>query len=274
MSQLRPLRTLHEYVVAYALLTLLGLICLVFSVWALLMYPLLPRRVGTAAGRFGIMAGFRVFSWALTLTGAYRLDLTAIDSLREGPPVILAPNHPSLIDALLILTRHPNIACVMKAELLGNVFLGAGSRLARYIPSDQPRQMIKEAVADLREGSVLLLFPEGTRSTLEPLNPLKASIGIIAKHAGVPVQVAIIETDSPYLGKGWPLFRRPNLPITYRVRLGRRFDPPVDVNSFMTALEREYIQQLSGAPQSDWLGSEAGASQLNTCRQSSPSSGQ
>ena len=273
MSLLRPLRIIHEYVIAYTLLTLLGLICLLFSVWALLMYPLLPRRLGTAAGRFGIMAGFRAFSWGLTITGAYKLDLSAIDSLREGPPVILAPNHPSLIDALLILTRHPNIACVMKAELMENLFLGAGSRLARYIPSDQPRQMIKDAVADLREGGVLLLFPEGTRSTHEPLNPLKASIGIIAKHAGVPVQVAIIETDSPYLGKGWPLFRRPNLPITYRVRLGRRFDPPADVNSFMTALEREYTQQLNGAPQSEWLGSEAGDSHLSTYSQSSQSSG-
>jgi 1-acyl-sn-glycerol-3-phosphate acyltransferase len=250
---LRPLKIIHEYVVAYTVLTLLGLICLLFSIWALVAYPLLPRRIGTAAGRFGIMAGFRVFSWALTMTGAYKLDLSAIDSLRDGPPVILAPNHPSLIDALLILTRHPNIACVMKAELMDNVFLGAGSRLARYIPSDQPRQMIKDAVADLRAGGVLLLFPEGTRSTREPLNPLKASIGIIAKHAGVPVQVAIIETDSPYLRKGWPLFRRPNLPITYRVRLGRRFDPPTDVNSFMAELEREYSQQLQDAPQSQWL---------------------
>jgi len=83
MSLLRPLRIIHEYVVAYTLLTVLGLICLLFSVWALLMYPLLPRRVGTAAGRFGIMAGFRVFSWALTMTGAYKLDLSAIDSLRR-----------------------------------------------------------------------------------------------------------------------------------------------------------------------------------------------
>jgi 1-acyl-sn-glycerol-3-phosphate acyltransferase len=270
---LRPLKIIHEYVVAYTVLTLLGLICLLFSAWALAMYPLLPRRMGTAAGRFGIMAGFRVFSWALTLTGAYKLDLSAIDSLRDGPPVILAPNHPSLIDALLILTRHPNIACVMKAELLNNAFLGAGSRLARYIPSDQPRQMIKDAVTDLRQGGVLLLFPEGTRSTREPVNPLKASIGIIAKHAGVPVQVAIIETDSPYLGKGWSLFRRPCLPITYRVRLGRRFDPPADVNSFMTALEREYAQQLTGAPQSEWLDSEAGAAHLSTYSQSSQSSG-
>jgi 1-acyl-sn-glycerol-3-phosphate acyltransferase len=132
--------------------------------------------------------------------------------------------------------------------------------------------MIKDAVADLREGGVLLLFPEGTRSTRDPLNPLKASIGIIAKHAGVPVQVAIIETDSPYLRKGWPLFRRPNLPITYRVRLGRRFDPPADVNSFMTALEREFTHQLNGAPQSEWLSSEDNSTQLDTYSQSSSQS--
>src|SRR5882757_3663834 len=268
---LRPLKIIHEYVVAYTVLTLLGLICLLFSIWALAMYPVLPRRLGTAAGRFGIMAGFRVFTWALTITGAYKLDLSAIDSLRNGPPVILAPNHPSLIDALLILTRHPNIACVMKAELMDNVFLGAGSRLARYIPSDQPRQMIKDAVADLREGGMLLLFPEGTRTTRDPINPLKASIGIIAKHANVPVQVAIIETDSPYLRKGWPLFRRPTLPITYRVRLGRRFDPPENVNTFMTELEREFGHQLEGAPQSDWLTSEDNSTQLDAYGQSSSS---
>ena len=165
IGMLRPLKILHDYVVAYTLLTLLGAICLLFSVWALLMYPLLPREVGTAAGRFGIMAGFRLFAWLLTASGAYKLDLSALDSLRDGPPVILAPNHPSLIDALLILTRHPNIACVLKAELMNNLFLGAGSRLARYIPSDQPRQMIKDAVADLQQGACCLLFPEGTRTT-------------------------------------------------------------------------------------------------------------
>ena len=269
---LRPLKIIHEYVVAYAVLSLLGVICLLFSAWALLMYPLLPRRAGTAAGRCAIMAGFRVFSWALSLSGAYRLDLSAIDALRHGPPLILAPNHPSLIDALLILTRHPNIACVMKAELMGNIFLGAGSRLARYIPSDQPRQMIKDAVAELRDGGVLLFFPEGTRSTRDPVNPLKASIAVIAKHAGVPVQVLIIETDSPYLRKGWPLFRRPSLPITYRIRLGRRFDPPEDVNTFMSALEREYTQQLTGAPQSEWLSGEEPGSALQPYSHSSSQS--
>jgi 1-acyl-sn-glycerol-3-phosphate acyltransferase len=142
----------------------------------------------------------------------------------------------------------------MKKELLRNVFLGAGSRLAGYIPSGQPRQMIKECVEDLARGGVVLLFPEGTRTTRVPLNRLTGSVGVIAKHARVPVQMLIIETDSPYLSKGWPLFRVPSLPITYRVRLGRRFEPPSNVAAFMEELEREYLNELADAPQNRWLG--------------------
>jgi 1-acyl-sn-glycerol-3-phosphate acyltransferase len=250
----RPLKTPYDYMATYGLLTLLGAICLAWSVVALVFYPILPRRRGTAFGRFGIMAGLRVFAWTLARSGAYKLDLRAIDALRGGPPVILVPNHPSLIDALLILTRHPNLACVMKPQLMGNLFLGPGARLARYIRSGQPRQMIKEAVDDLRRGSTLLLFPEGTRTTRSPVNPLTASVGVVAKHARVAVQVAIIETDSPYLSKGWSLLRVPSLPITYRVRLGRRFDPPEDVPAFMEELEREFSAQLANAPQCRWLG--------------------
>jgi len=249
----RLFRTLYEYAALYASLTLLGLICLTWSLFALPLYVILPRRAGTVVGRRGIMAGFRLFARSLSLAAAYRLDLSALDALRGGPPLILAPNHPCLIDALLILTRHPNIVCVMKAELMHNVFLGAGSRLARYVPNESSRQMVKESVAHLQNGGVLLLFPEGTRTTRAPINPLVASVGLIAKHAGVAVQTLIIETDSPYLSKGWPLFRRPSLPITYRVRLGLRFPPPRDVVAFTAELDRYYRRELAGALQTRWL---------------------
>jgi 1-acyl-sn-glycerol-3-phosphate acyltransferase len=250
----RLLKTLFDHLATYAILAWLGLICLSWSVLALVCYPLLPRRWGTSFGRVGIMAGFRMFAWTLTWSGAYRLDLRALDALRGGPPIVLVPNHPSLIDALLILTRHPNVACVMKKELLRNIFLGAGSRLARYIPSGQPRQMIKDCVEELGRGGVVLLFPEGTRTTRPPINALTGSVGVIAKHARVPVQLLIIETDSPYLSKGWGLCRVPSLPITYRVRLGRRFDPPENVAAFMEELEQEFSTELAGAPQGGWLG--------------------
>lgn len=250
---LRPLKVLYEYFALYSSLTLLGLICLSWSVFALPMYFLLPPRIGTAVGRRGIMSGFRLYAWSLSVTRTYRLDLRDLDTLRGGPPVILAPNHPCLIDALLILTRHPNIVCVMKSALMRNVFLGSGSRLARYVRNDSPRHMVKESVTHLQNGGVLLLFPEGTRTTRTPINALVASVGLIAKHARVPVQTLVIETDSPYLSKGWPLFRRPQLPIHYRVRLGKRFDPPSDVPAFTAELDRYYRQELKGALQSRWL---------------------
>jgi 1-acyl-sn-glycerol-3-phosphate acyltransferase len=249
----RFLKIAYEYFALYTSLTLLGLICLGWTVFALPLYFILPRRLGTAVGRRAIMTGFRLYAWSLSVTRSYHLDLREIDSLRGGPPLILAPNHPCLIDALLILTRHPNIVCVMKSALMGNVFLGSGARLARYVLNDSTRQMVKESVAHLAEGGVLLLFPEGTRTTRSPINPLVGSVGLIARHAQVPVQTLIIETDSPFLSKGWPLFRRPRLPIIYRVRLGRRFSPPEDNAAFTAELDRYYRQELAGALQSRWL---------------------
>jgi 1-acyl-sn-glycerol-3-phosphate acyltransferase len=249
----RSLKIIYEYFALYSSLTLLGLICLTWSMFALPLLFILPVGIGTAVGRRGIMSGFRIYVWSLTVTRVYHLDIGGLDSLKGGPPVILAPNHPCLIDALLILSRHPNIVCVMKSSLMRNVFLGSGSRLARYIRNDSSRQLVRESVAHLRNGAVLLLFPEGTRTVRGPINPLAGSVGLISKHANVPVQTLMIETDSPYLSKGWPLFRRPTLPITYRVRLGRRFDPPEDVTAFTDELEQYYRQALNGALQTRWL---------------------
>jgi 1-acyl-sn-glycerol-3-phosphate acyltransferase len=249
----RLLKTACDYFALYTSLTMLGLICLGWSVFALPLYYLLPRELGTKIGRRGIMQGFRLYAWSLSITRSYHLDLSELDALRGEPSMILAPNHPSLIDALLILTRHPNVVCVMKSELMRNVFLGAGSRLARYVPNESPRQLIKESVAHLQRGCLLLLFPEGTRTTRLPVNALVGSVGLIAKHSAVPVQTLIIETDSPFLSKGWPLFRRPDLPIVYKVRLGKRFEPPQDAVTFTAEMEEYYRREIEGSLLSRWL---------------------
>ncbi len=251
------LKAAYEYAALYGSLLLLGIICLGWSLLALPLSALLPRRWAIGFGRYGIMAGFRIYGHWLQLLGAYRLDLSALDVLRSDEALILAPNHPSLIDALLILSRHPNLACVMKSELMGSIFLGPGARLARYIRNGSPRQMVREAIADLEQGGGLLLFPEGTRSVRAPCNALKRSIGVIAKHARVPVQTLVIDTDSPFLGKGWRFWMRPSLPITYRVRLGRRLGPPQDVDAFMAELERCYRQELHSGPGARWPGRPA-----------------
>jgi 1-acyl-sn-glycerol-3-phosphate acyltransferase len=252
-SMLVHLRHAAETVILYASLTLLGLICLSWMVLALPLLLVLPARPGRRAGRLGILVGFRFYVWSLRVMGAYRLDLRALRALRDGPPVVLAPNHPSLIDALLIIAHEPRVACVMKSALMNNVFLGPGARLARYIRSDPPRRMIHEAVEELRRGGIVLLFPEGTRSTRVPINALQAGAGMIARQANVAVQTLIIETDSPFLSKGWPLFRRPSMPIRYRVRLGRCFEPSNDVRELMEQLDRYFRAELADAAQNSWL---------------------
>jgi 1-acyl-sn-glycerol-3-phosphate acyltransferase len=251
------LRHLVETLILLTSLTLLGGICLSWTLFALPLLLVLPAGPGRRCGRLGILLGFRLYVWTLILMGAYRLDLRALRALREGPPVVLAPNHPSLIDALLIIAHEPRVACVMKSSLMNNLFLGAGARLARYIRHDPPRRMIHEAVAELRRGGIVLLFPEGTRTTHLPINTLQAGVGIIAKEAGVSVQTLIIETDSPYARKGWPLFRPPSMPIRYRVRLGRRLDPPLDVRAFTAQLDQYFRAELAGAWQNEWLATRA-----------------
>jgi 1-acyl-sn-glycerol-3-phosphate acyltransferase len=243
----------RDYATHYMSLVVFATICLTWSVLSLPLYILLPRRTGATIGRLGISRAARIYAYWLIFLRAYRLDLGAIDALRGGPAVILAPNHPSMIDAVLILARHPNVACVMKSNLMNNVLLGSFARLAGYIRNHPPRRMVLDCVEELRQGGVLLLFPEGTRTVEPPVNSFIASIGLVAKRATVPVQALIIETDSPSLSKGWSVFRPPAYPITYRVRLGKRFDPPDDVRAFNQALEAYFRHELAESPQNCWL---------------------
>lgn len=82
---------------------------------------------------------------------------------------------------------------------------------------------------------------------------MTASVGIVAKHTGVPVQTLIIEQDSPFLSKGWSLFKPPSLPIAYTIRLGRRFEPPADARAFTLELEQYFHAELTGSVQSRWI---------------------
>ena len=69
---LRPLKIAYEYFALYTSLALLGLICLTWSVFAIPLYFILPRRLGTAVGRRGIMSGFRIYAWSLSITRTHQ----------------------------------------------------------------------------------------------------------------------------------------------------------------------------------------------------------
>lgn len=89
------------------------------------------------------------------------------------------------------------------------------------------------------------MFPEGTRSPAPgQIHPFVRSIALIAQRAQVPVQTVVIETDSPYLGKGWPLWKLPPIPIVFRARLGERFDPGNDPEELSARMEDYFRQEL------------------------------
>ncbi len=242
---LRVLLNGYDYLVLYLGLAWLGILCLAWTPIAIILYPLLSKSQGRALGRYVITAAFRLYLACLSMSGRCSFDLEALDALRDEPSLIIAPNHPSLLDAVMVISRLPNVACVLKANLMNNIFLGAGSRLARYIRNEPVRRMVYLATEDFSCNSHLLLFPEGTRTVSWPINPLKGSIGVIANHAQVPVQTVVIETDSLYLSKGWSLFRKPPMPIHYRVRLGRRFEAPQNTQNFMVELDNYFTQELA-----------------------------
>ena len=224
---------------------LFALVTFTWAVVSCVLWPLLPARIGRRVGRYGAMAGFRGWLSMMELLGAWRLDLSALESLAGEGPLIVAPNHPCLLDAVLMVSRMPNAVCVMKGSLLRHFLLAPAARLARYVPNDSLLKLVTRAHDELRQGGQLLLFPEGTRTVGGPLGPLTEAVGAISKRTRVPVQVVIIEASAPFLGKCWPVSAPPPFPITYRARLGRRFDPPQDVRAFTEELDRHFRRELA-----------------------------
>ena len=230
-----------------ALLAVLGVMSLAWNALALLLHPLLPPRTGLRVGRAAISRIYRAFWWLAARCGMLRLDSSALDRLAGEHGLIVVANHPSLLDALIVVARLPASACIMKAELMRNVFLGAGARLARYIRNDSPRAMTRLAVADLQAGGQLIVFPEGTRTTRFPVNAFKPGVTLIARLAQAPIQTVFIDTDSPYLSKGWPLWRLPALPVRFSVRLGERYAPEADGEALLRRIEQAFAAGLRPA---------------------------
>ncbi len=244
VSLFAPLR----WLALQLMLVVLGLCSLAWNVVAMLLYPLLARGTGRRIGRAGIAHGYRLYWWFAGVTGMMQLHSEVLDAIRHEQGLIVVANHPSMLDALMLVARLPNSFCVMKASLMRNPFLGAGARLARYIRNDSAHGMVRLAVQELQQGGQLVLFPEGTRTVQSPVNGFRPGFTLIAKRAGVPIQAVFIDTVSPYLGKGWPLWRLPPLPIVFTVRMGRRFEPAADHAALLAEIEGYFVADMTQHP--------------------------
>ncbi len=221
-------------------LAVIGLLGLPFA----LVLMGLPASVRIPLGRRLISASLRSYLAFLRVFCSVRIDASALTLLRQDRPLIVVANHPSLLDAVILLAGLPRAVCVMKGSLRRNILFGPMSRLSGYISNDNPMELIRQACAELAGGSQILIFPEGTRTQIFPVNPFGEATAFIAARSGVAVQTLLIDFSSPYLGKAWPLFKKPPLPLCISIRLGRRFASEEGRLALTERLESYYRSQL------------------------------
>ncbi|MFC7336351.1 lysophospholipid acyltransferase family protein [Haloferula chungangensis] len=227
-----------------------GVFGLLFTLVSLPLRIILPRRRAQILGRSLLHRAFRVFVHYLRITGLVQVDLNSLAPLRQkSEPIIIAPNHTSLWDAVFVIACLPQPICIMKESILCNPFLGGGARLAGYIPNSSPARLVRKSAESLSHGGQLLLFPEGTRTRRDArwINPLRGGCALIARRAKVPVLPVYVRSNTRFLEKGWPLWKRPDFPLKLSFELGTAVVPKENesAKAFTNRLSETYIHNLS-----------------------------
>lgn len=229
----------YEYLAMALGLTALGVLGVVSLPLALVLLAL-PAPIRIPTGRRLIAGTLAVYLAFLKTFCAVRIDASGLQALQASRPLIVVANHPSLLDAVVLLSMLPHAACVMKGSLKRNLFVGPMTRLSGYLDNRDPMALVRRACKELEGGAQILLFPEGTRTRCAPINAFGEAAALISSRSGVAVQTLLIEFDKPYLGKGWSLFKRPSLPLRITVKPGERFDPPESRLALTGKLESYY----------------------------------
>ena len=99
--------------------------------------------------------------------------------------------------------------CIVKSQLWRNPFTWGAVRIAGFIDNQAGPELVHAAVASLRAGNNLIVFPEGTRT--RPGTPLRFLRGAanIAARGRVDITPVIFTVSEPTLTKGHPWYRVP-----------------------------------------------------------------
>jgi len=136
----------------------------------------------------------RFIAWIATRC-IYRFKVTGDDNIPTTGAAILACNHVSFIDAVLLLAASPRpIYFVMDHRIFRIPVLGALFKLAKAIPiaarTEDPEiyeSALGAAQKVLREGDLLAIFPEGGLTVDGKLQEFKGGIMKILEREPVPV---------------------------------------------------------------------------------------
>jgi 1-acyl-sn-glycerol-3-phosphate acyltransferase len=160
--------------------------------------------------------------------------VTGRELIPKGPSVIIA-NHESLIDPLVLFGLYRDFKCVSKRSNFKLPIIGWLMRLCRYIPIERGdrasmMRMMEIAHRWLREGTAILILPEGTRSMTGELQAFKKGAFWLAMESGAPV-VPVVMTGT---GRTLP---KHGLILQDRMDATLTVLPPLDPRDFSSVEE-------------------------------------
>jgi len=147
---------------------------------------------------------------------------------KEGGCLIVA-NHQSYFDIPLVAVSTRRHVCFVARDTLAKsrpiAFLikWCGGVMVRRGASD--RASLREIGEHLKQGDVVCIFPEGTRSPDGSIGEFKRGMALIARQARVPVVPAGIRGTLRILGRGSSAPR----PARCSIEFGAALEPTADV---------------------------------------------
>jgi len=208
-----------KILVSGVLFSILGIGGMLVSVIAI---PLMKLAPGDAMahqrrGRWMIHVFFKAFVWALEASGILRLEVEGLPDPRDLDGKLILANHPGYLDVVLIISVLGESACLVKEGVYNNFFFGGLVREAGHVPNLDPEGVLAAGVEVLAKGNSLIVFPEGTRTSLG--NPLHFHRGAahIALSSRADIVPLIMTCDPPLLEKGSKWYDVPIQTCRYRV---------------------------------------------------------
>src|SRR5262249_61450859 len=101
---------------------------------------------------------FRVCLAVIEAIGVVRMRVTAGEALRRPGQLVVA-NHPTLLDAVFLISQMPQVDCVAKHATWSNPFMRGVVRATGYLSNDLGSALVDACAERLAAGRSVLLFP-------------------------------------------------------------------------------------------------------------------